>query len=419
MPSTAFPALAVVRPELAPSRHEVLRRDNNRQHRRWLVRRGPLLGSTRRKPVSAVRDVGEPGLQPPASGELGDESGEEAFAAWLGSELAASRAARAYPELMSMSEAGVGGAILRWRRRFRGDATTWKRLWKADRVLKEVDEVAPVLDRALRWVAERPPGSPRVTLLDLCSGKGYLGMLLAELCPPDSVERIVLVDQAWPLSGAPDVGPHHINWDHIYGRYFHSWPVTLVTSKQNIKKRRTLAAMADVLLARAEGPVALLAVHLCGTLSLRAVDLFNTNPADIGLLVLKPCCLPRPQPRQLFTIGLHTFPGAEVRGVGRFVPHSEAASRWRGPPRWQLAPRFNRWADHLVAGIEPGQGGRKGMLRLQTAASGGYQDAYLVAERPRLFGLSAEDAPTLCEATPVEATALTPQATEDSKPQDS
>ena len=42
---------------------------------------------------------------------------------------------------------------------------------------------------------------------------------------------------------------------------------------------------------RCPGPVLLLAVHLCGTLSLRAVDLFNEHE-NVKLLALKPCCLP-------------------------------------------------------------------------------------------------------------------------------
>jgi hypothetical protein len=32
-----------------------------------------------------------------------------------------------------------------------------------------------------------------------------------------------------------------------------------------------------------------LAVHLCGTLSIRAVELFNANP-EVVVLALKPCC---------------------------------------------------------------------------------------------------------------------------------
>ena len=42
---------------------------------------------------------------------------------------------------------------------------------------------------------------------------------------------------------------------------------------------------------RCSGPVLILGVHLCGTLSLRAVDLFNQHP-QARLLILKPCCLP-------------------------------------------------------------------------------------------------------------------------------
>ena len=137
-----------------------------------------------------------------------EEEDEAKFVAWLQSELEASPAAAAYPELMSME--GCGAAVLRWRRRYRGNARLWKRLFKRDRVLKEIEETAPIVDRALRWVSSRPEGSPPVTVVDLCSGKGYLGMLLSEMLSPEKVERIVLVDKAWPTCGADEVLPHHI-----------------------------------------------------------------------------------------------------------------------------------------------------------------------------------------------------------------
>jgi hypothetical protein len=39
------------------------------------------------------------------------------------------------------------------------------------------------------------------------------------------------------------------------------------------------------------GPIILVAIHLCGTLSLKAVELFNNNPR-VQYFCLKPCCLP-------------------------------------------------------------------------------------------------------------------------------
>ena len=92
-------------------------------------------------------------------------------------------------------------------------------------------------------------------------------MFLSEMLPPDRVDRIVLVDKAWPRCGAESPLPHQMNWDHIYadriellegddgkattasggkgsgGTYFETWPVPLHTSKQDLKKRCTRKQM--------------------------------------------------------------------------------------------------------------------------------------------------------------------------------
>ena len=60
----------------------------------------------------------------------------------------------------------------------------------------------------------------------------------------------------------------------------------------------------------APGPVLILAVHLCDTLPLRAVDLFNDNPAKVHFLALKQCCQPgmtHSQREEVFQVGQHSF----------------------------------------------------------------------------------------------------------------
>ena len=42
---------------------------------------------------------------------------------------------------------------------------------------------------------------------------------------------------------------------------------------------------------RASGPVIIAGIHLCGTLALKAISLFNRVPS-VSMLCLKPCCLP-------------------------------------------------------------------------------------------------------------------------------
>ena len=141
--------------------------------------------------------------------------------------------------------------------------------------MKELIECAPVISAARDYVSA--DGREPVTVVDLCSGKGYLSMFLSEMLPPARVERCVLVDRAWPNCNG-ELRSHHINWDHIYGNhttetgdvvtYFDGWPIPLTTSKQNLKCPSTVRGMLKAVFDRARGPVVVLAVHLCGTLSL-------------------------------------------------------------------------------------------------------------------------------------------------------
>jgi hypothetical protein len=131
-------------------------------------------------------------------------------------------------------------AVVQWRRRYRGNPVLWKRVFKKDRVIKELVEAAPIIE-AVKLVVESSQACERFTIVDLCSGKGYLSMFLSELLPQDKVERLILVDKAWAIASkeTKEPQPHHISWDHIYGTnpmteesYFSTWPIPLHTSKQ-------------------------------------------------------------------------------------------------------------------------------------------------------------------------------------------
>jgi hypothetical protein len=96
----------------------------------------------------------------------------------------------------------------RWRTRFNKE--TWIRVMKKDRLIKELNEIAPVLDRVVRELNSPAYDGKQTTVIDLCSGFGYFGMFIAELVPSERLDRICLVDNAWPEYGkAPK--PHHIN----------------------------------------------------------------------------------------------------------------------------------------------------------------------------------------------------------------
>ena len=86
-------------------------------------------------------------------------------------------------------------------------------------MVKELVEAAPVIDAVRSVVAQQQlAGGEKISIIDLCSGKGFLSMFLSEMLDPDKVERCFLVDKAWPphdLEG--EIKPHHISDAHIYG----------------------------------------------------------------------------------------------------------------------------------------------------------------------------------------------------------
>lgn len=98
------------------------------------------------------------------------------------------------------------------------------------------------------------------------------------------------------------------------------------------------------------------------------------------MLVLKPCCLPpmvHARREETFEIGTHAFAAREVAAAGSFG----AGGEWRGPPRQHLEARFGRWVDHLHRGIEVGERGAKGIAHARIQVRGGYQNAFVFAER--------------------------------------
>jgi hypothetical protein len=263
--------------------------------------------------------------------------------------------------------------------------------------VKEFCESVPVIDSVRRSIAvmeaeeerEREKeeagggvssGQPKqVTILDLCSGFGFLSMFLSEMLPAHRVKRIVLIDIQWSrkvlqkdielgrelgvakqeqkqsASGdivevevkkeqeqeeeqekavkgkekAVDDRAKYISADHLTGEFYGSWPIPLIASKQNLKERSNLKSMQKVIIDRAllEGDLMILGIHLCGVLSLRAVDLFNRNAARVRFFALKPCCLPgmfHAKNKEVFSIGQHSFPATEVSAPGKFVPTSKS-----------------------------------------------------------------------------------------------
>ena len=315
------------------------------------------------------------------SGSNSDNSGngwsDDQFQAWIAKELIHSsgpRLVQDYPSLFVYD--AVPRCITNWRKRFRGNPALWKRLFHKDKVVKEFIEAIPVLDTVLTYTQQQQQqqdtnntktNPKKITILDLCSGKGYLSMLLSEMLDPKIVEKIVLIDKAWPMHNVTPQS-HHINWDHIYGKkpqsseggggggengtsynYFDKWPIPLHTSKQDLKHPNNLRNIQRVFIDASSGPVIMLAIHLCGTLSLRAIDLYNRSP-KIQLFGLKPCCLPgmvHAKRHEIFQLGNHSFDSKLVCMRGKWK-----GNKWvNGPPRSHLQSQFQTWSENLYLGI--------------------------------------------------------------------
>jgi len=253
---------------------------------------------------------------------------------WIRIQLEAMPSYETFPGIMREAVQALG----RWRDTL--DKELWIRVMRRNRVLKEINEYAPVIDRARRFVEniELPPGE-KVTIVDLCSGFGYLSMFLSEMLPADKIARCVLVDNSWPERGAQEFKPHHINPRHLT-QAAGKWKIPLHVKKVDLKKGRSLENMHEQVFAKAPGPVLMLAVHLCGTLSLRAIEMFNRDP-HIAMLVLKPCCLPGLMHLRReceYHVGEHIFTAADIY-IGK------NADKHVGKHR------FNAWCDNLRKGV--------------------------------------------------------------------
>eukprot|EP00039_Didymoeca_costata_P008702 m.115253 g.115253 ORF g.115253 m.115253 type:complete len:428 (+) comp14195_c0_seq1:205-1488(+) len=199
--------------------------------------------------------------------------------------------------------------ICRWRALM--PKTVWLRIFKDNRILKELNEYLPVIARVNSFLREHfANSSEMVTIVDLCSGYGFLSMLLSEMLDAKEIKRIILIDKRWPEAGKDRKDSQQQSCDHIT---CYDWPIRLETRKQNIKKGREQRQLTERIFST-DGVYVMLGVHLCGALSCKAVEIFNSNE-NIQFLTLKPCCLPgrRAVTQELeWTLGTHHFTAIEL-----------------------------------------------------------------------------------------------------------
>jgi len=235
--------------------------------------------------------------------------------------MASIPAATAYPDLVRRA----GDVLEKWYYRF--PLNVWSRFVKfADsgtgrhkqlpKVVKEFNESAPILARLMEWTdqAERA-GDPHCDIVDLCSGFGFLAMFASELLPVERVQNIYLVDRVWPNRNVPGSKGGGITTAHIYDHG--EWPIPLLTLQVDVKKSREMRDLAKHIV-RDPRPTIICGVHLCGTLSLRAIQLFNdglSSGCGVTGLIFAPCCLPRKQHRDrkfVYEVGAHRFTAQEL-----------------------------------------------------------------------------------------------------------
>jgi len=202
---------------------------------------------------------------------------------------------------------------------------------------------------------------------------------LSEMLDPKKVSKITLVDKMWPRHDSKEIKKTHLNPDHLYHE---DWPIRLARSSQNLKQGGDRRNMTKRLISPAAGPILLLGVHLCGTLSLRAVELFNANEG-ITSLSLKPCCLPVPghsYRKEIWTLGGHRIFARKVCGMGKWK-----GGKWIGPPRKTLEGRFKLWCQGLAEGTDIGEQGEKSSADIKVQAEH-FQNTFIWATRPNGVG---------------------------------
>jgi hypothetical protein len=145
----------------------------------------------------------------------------------------------------------------------------------------------------------------------------------------------------------------------------------------DVKQAGQLRQMERHVFQKHRGPFIILAVHLCGTLSIKAVEMFNHHPTA-AMFALKPCCLPEwahTNTHVAWNVGGHCIPCAEVCAKGKWK-----ANRWVGPPRSHLRAKFAKWCDHLHDAVAVSDA-EKTAETIEIQTEGGHQNRFVFAER--------------------------------------
>jgi len=152
---------------------------------------------------------------------------------------------------------------------------------------KEVSESWAVLASVHELLSELRLDPSEVVLFDLCSGKGLTAVCLALEFPRTNVVAVDIISDKCL--------PHTVDLTNL--RYAEADLFTCAPLLQaELTAKRQAGGKAGLEQSQAQRQQGLTGIlvgsHLCGRLSVQAVELFQTLP-EVAALVLSPCCWPR------------------------------------------------------------------------------------------------------------------------------
>ena len=167
-------------------------------------------------------------------------------------------------------------------------------------VKKEITEAHGALAQVRRALRTRGGGGEDgdgLVLVELCSGRGFVSLVLADAFPK---ARIYMIDRDTTM----DVS--HVETYGGERMSFHALDLHSTACEEFVR------GVADDAETRGQ-TVVLVGVHLCGTLSHRAIELYERIERAVAIVVA-PCCLPQRRRHDVF--GFHCKDIARSVGNG-------------------------------------------------------------------------------------------------------
>jgi hypothetical protein len=176
--------------------------------------------------------------------------------------------------------------------------------WSRKRGLKkEITEAYAAL-RAVRGALEDADGGgdggENLIFVELCSGRGFVSIVLASEFPKS---RVFMIDNDTKM-----------NVDHVK-----AFDERMTFHALDIHDAATEAFIRDLASKDRTKTVVIVGIHLCGILSHRAIELYE-RISEVSCLVVSPCCLPQRRRHDVF--------GVWCTSIARSVKHTTPYNVW-------------------------------------------------------------------------------------------